>query len=305
MKNILLVFATLFTALCGMVARAQTGGPCEFDLVSVPAHPSSTERIGLRLEGGIFGPGARPGAALASFRSNMITLDVVLTAERGAFPDHRPVGDVFLDVLDYVGPLAAGAYPVTVTVESFVDGVTNVPCDPVVKTLQVGTNSGPVVTKDAIEFYNGARDRFFLSADDAEIARLDQGVDPGWTRTGRRFKVYTVGASDGRGAPVVRFVTSSASGLDAHFWSASARENEKIPDIPPWTVEGVVFELPLPDTLTGMCPDHTTPVYRLFNPGNGDHRYTTDAVLSAQLQSQGWIAEGYGDRPVAMCAPTT
>jgi len=303
MKTILLVLAALLAGACATTSGAQVGAPCQFDLVTVPAHPSSQERIGLRLQGGIFGAGARPGAALATVQNNSIALDVVLTADRSAFPDHRPVGDVFLDVLDYVGPLAAGAYPVIVTTSSFVDGVTNVPCDPVVKTLQVFATSGPVVTRDAIEFYNQARDRFFLTSDDVEIARLDQGLDPGWARTGKSFRVYVAGASDGRGYSVVRFVTDVTSTLDAHFWSASARENEEIPHIVPWMVEGVVFALPLPDTLTGACPNGTTPVYRLFNPRNGDHRYTTDAALSAQLQLGGWIAEGYGDRPVAMCSP--
>jgi len=302
-KTPLRILAVLSLAALATGARAQVGAPCQFDLVSVPTHPSSSERIGLRLQGGLFGPGARPGVALATIRNNSISLDVVLTADRSAFPDYQPIGDVFLDVLAYVGPLAAGAYPVVITTSSFVDGVTNVPCDPVVKTLRVGTTSGAVVTEDAIEFYNRTRDRFFLTSDDDEIARLDQGLDPGWTRTGKRFKVYATGASDGRGSAVVRYVTDATSTLDAHFWSASARENEEIPDIVPWIVEGVVFELPLPDTLTGACPDRTTPVYRLFNPANGDHRYTTDAALSAQLQRDGWIAEGYGDRPVAMCSP--
>lgn len=304
MKSILLVLAAACAAAAAPAARAQIDsfGPCDFDLVTVPAHPLWTERVGLRLTRGLYGPGAGPAVARATMQSNTIFLDVVQTRERDAFPGYHPIGDVLLDVFAYVGPLAPGTYPVLVTTSSFVDGVTNVPCSAVQKTLTVGTTSGPFMTQDAIEFYNSARDRYFLTADPAEIARLDGGAEPGWTRTGRGFKVYVSELSDGRAYPVDRFFSSK---LDAHFFTASYREFLVLLGTPEWQLEGQPFDLPLPDTLTGECPDRSMPVYRLFNPRNGDHRYTTDGALGAALQADGWIAEGYGDRPVAMCAPLT
>ena len=305
MKTPLIVLAAL-CATTALPAHADVlAPPCSFELVSVPAHPSSSERIGLRLQGGLFNPGAGPGVAQATIRSNTIYLDVIQTRERDAFPGYHPVGDFLQDVFAYVGPLAAGSYPVVVTTSSFVDGVTNVPCSAVVKTLSVGTASGPVPTLDAVEFYNAQRDRYFLTADAGEIAHLDHGGDPGWSRTGRGFKVYAVGQSDGRAYDVLRYVSTPESKLDSHFFTASLREQVVLSRTPEWQVESVPFDLSLPDTLSGECPDRSTPVFRLFDPRNGDHRYTTDAALKASLVAAGWTAEGYGDAAVAMCAPLT
>jgi len=303
MKTILLVLTLVAAVVSASRARADSTDPCDFDLVSVPAHPSSSERIGLRLVRGLFGPGAGPGVARATMRSNTLYLDVVQTRDRDAFPGYHPIGDVLLDVFDYAGPLAAGSYPVVVTTSSFVDGVTNVPCSATTRTLQVGTISGTVVTADAVEFHNAPRDRYLISADPGEIAFLDGGREPGWMRTGRGFKVYASGQSDGRAWPVSRFVSTPASRLDGHFFTASERERVVLLRTPEWQLEGQPFDLSLPDTLTGACPDRSTPVYRLFDPRNGDHRYTLDAALRAVLRQAGWTAEGYGDAAVAMCAP--
>jgi hypothetical protein len=291
--------ALLCIAAAGVARADVVGDPCAFTLVQVPAHPSSSERIGLRVTGGIFGPGAGPAAALATMSSGVITLDVVQTRERGAFAGYHPVGDVVQDVFDYVGPLRPGVYPVIITTRSFVDGVTNVPCFPVVQSLRVGETSAPVQTVDAIEFYNAARDRYFLTADDAEARTLEAS---GWVRTGQKFKVYRLNGSDGRGFPVYRFVSPPGS-VDAHFFTASYREYIVLLRTPEWQFEFQAFEVGFPDSLTGECPDGMYRVYRLFNTRNGDHRWTIDAGLRAALLTQGWIAEGYGDLGVAMCSP--
>jgi hypothetical protein len=47
------------------------------------------------------------------------------------------------------------------------------------------------------------------------------------------------------------------------------------------------------------------PVYRLFDPRNGDHRFVTDGRLRAELVQNGWTPEGYGDAGIALCAPLT
>ena len=301
MKPVVLIAALASMALAGP-ARADSE-PCVFDLISAPLHPSSSERIGLRLMGGLFFPGAGPGVARATMQSSTIALDVVQTRERDAFPGYHPIGDVVQDVFAYVGPLAPGAYPVTITVSSFVDGVTNVPCNAVVQTLRVGSTSGPVTTLDAIEFYNTIRDRYFLTADAGEIAYLDGGGETGWVRTGGGFRVYARGQSDGRGYVVDRFVSPPGTGIDAHFLTASYRESIVLMGDPLWKHESQPFDVGFPDTLTGECASRTTPVYRLFDPRNGDHRYTIDAGLKAYLETQGWTPEGYGDRGVAMCSP--
>ena len=305
MKTSLIVLAALCATTLGVRAHADIlPPPCSFALESVPAHPSSSERIGLRLRGGLF-IGAGPGVAQATMQSNTIYLAVVLTRDRDAFPGYHRIGDMLQDAFAYVGPLAPGGYPVVITTSSFVDGVTNVPCPAVSQTLTVYASSGPTTTQDAVEFYNAGRDRYFLTADAGEIAFLDQGGEPGWSRTGRGFKVYAVGQSDGRAYGVIRYVSTPASKLDSHVFTNSVREQIVLDRTPEWERESLPFELALPDTLTGECPDRTTPVYRLFNPGNGDHRFTTDGALAAGLRSAGWTQEGYGDVPVAMCAPLT
>ena len=61
-------------------------------------------------------------------------------------------------------------------------------------SLIVDANSARAATGAAspvaIEFYRAAADHYFISADPAEILKLDTGVQPGWTRTGQAFAVY-------------------------------------------------------------------------------------------------------------------
>jgi hypothetical protein len=286
-----------FVATCA-VGRAQAQDPCTFTLAQVAAHPSPGERIGLRLTGGMFGPGAGPAAARATMQSGVVYLDVVLTRDRDAFAGYRPVGDVVQDVLDYVGPLAAGVYPVVITTSSFVDGVTNVPCGAVVAQLRVAATAVQPQTVDAIELYSPSLDRYYLAVDAAEASTLQ--ATGGFVRTGQSFKVYALNGSDGRGFPVYRFVSAA---LNAHFFTASYREYLVLLRTPEWQFELQPFEAGFPDTLTGECADGLYPVYRLFSPRTGDHRWTIDAGLRAALLEQGWIAEGYGDLGVAMCSP--
>jgi hypothetical protein len=298
MKRLLAV-ALLCLAAAGGSARAETGDPCAFALVPMPLHPASGERAGLRLEGGIFGPGAGPAVARAQMRSNVIELDVVQTRELAAFPGYRPVGDILLDVLAYVGPLAAGAYPVVVTTRSFVDGVTNVPCPARIETLRIAAAPAPVETLDAVEFHDRTRDRHHLTADPAEIAAYDAA---GFTRTGQGFKVYARGGSDGR-FEVWRFVPAAGTALDGMFLTASGREFGDVERNPYWRFESTPFEIALPDTLTGQCPPGSHPVFRVVDPRNGDHRWIDDAALREALVQGGWFADGYGYRGVAMGAP--
>jgi hypothetical protein len=152
-----------------------------------------------------------------------------------------------------------------------------------------------------IEFYNLARDHYFMSAAAAEIADLDTGVHPGWARTGLSFKAYATPTA----SPVCRFYLPPAFG-DSHFYSASTAECALVASQYP----GFVYETPsalyvgLPDTATGACFGGTVPVYRVWDnrPGT-NHRYTASLVVRAQMQALGWIAEGYGPSQVIMCAP--
>jgi serine protease len=162
-----------------------------------------------------------------------------------------------------------------------------------------------------VEFYNAAQDHYFITADTAEIALLDQGVMRGWTRTGETFKVMFGEAMQSSAKSVCRFYGLPSAGLDSHFFSASFDECVTVIDRWPrqWQLEttnafGVVAEAPV----TG-CPGASQPLYRLYdNRPDVNHRYTTSTTTRDAMTARGWILEGSasptapGDR-VAMCVP--
>ncbi|HVO88805.1 MAG TPA: hypothetical protein VMV45_09700 [Casimicrobiaceae bacterium] len=158
-------------------------------------------------------------------------------------------------------------------------------------------------TTPVVEFYNAARDHYFISAAPSEIADLDSGVHPGWQRTGLTFNAYA-----GPGAPaspVCRFYLPPENG-DSHFYSASPVECDQVKaKFPTFVYEAPdVFYMALPDAVTGACPTGTIPVYRVWdNRTDSNHRYTTSTTTRASMNSAGWISEGYGPNAVIMCSP--
>jgi len=163
---------------------------------------------------------------------------------------------------------------------------------------------------DAIEYYNAALDHYFVTAFPDEISKLDTGFFVGWQRTGQSFKVAAANESLAGGTPVCRFYGSPKSGLDSHFYSASPAEcdavAQKFPDA--WLLEASnVFQVYLPNTVTGACPANSVPIYRAWNNrADSNHRYTTSLATLQPMVARGYIAEGYGSAaaPVAMCSPT-
>jgi len=160
--------------------------------------------------------------------------------------------------------------------------------------------AGPVV-----EFYNAARDHYFISANAPEIHDLDTGVHPGWQRTGFTFSAYP--SSVAGFSPVCRFYIPPASG-DSHFFSASPTECARTHAKFPWFIEEApdVFYIALPDAATGICPGATFPVYRMFdNRADANHRYTSSTAIVDEMKTKGWIVEGYGPGPYypIICAP--
>ena len=159
---------------------------------------------------------------------------------------------------------------------------------------------------DAIEYYNASLDHYFVTANADEINKLDTGFFQGWQRTHLSFKVYDAGTVLPGVVPVCRFYGNPAAGLDSHFYSASVAEcnavKQKFPGI--WLLEADnVFEIFLPDLITGQCPANTIPVYRSWNNRvDSNHRYTSDLVTRNRMVAQGSIAEGYGPSAVALCA---
>ena len=56
----------------------------------------------------------------------------------------------------------------------------------------------------------------------------------------------------------------------------------------------------------GTCPSGTTPLYRLYNNGQGgapNHRYTIDPAVRTQMIAANWVPEGNGPDGVFACVP--
>jgi len=162
----------------------------------------------------------------------------------------------------------------------------------------------PSITAPVIEYYNSAFDDFFITSNTDEIAKLDSGTIAGWTRTGLQFNAYAARASGT--APVCRFFSTAFAPKSSHFYTPFASECAAVHTNPNWLLEsGAVFYIVLP-TRDGSCAAGLTPVYRLYNNGQGgapNHRYTTDVTARAQMIEQGWVPEGLGPEAVEMCSP--
>jgi hypothetical protein len=170
-------------------------------------------------------------------------------------------------------------------------------------TFYVTTSLPSIAT--AVEYYHAGIDHYFVTADADEIAGLDAGAFGGvWHRTGQAFGVYTAPAAGL--APVCRFYSTSFAPQNSHFYTADPVECEGLKHNPDWQYERIAFHVPLPDA-SGACPTGTSPVYRMFNGGQGgapNHRFTTSyATRLAFAPGKGWIQEGVPPTGAGMCAP--
>ncbi len=96
------------------------------------------------------------------------------------------------------------------------------------------------------------------------------------------------------------------AGLDSHFYSASPLEClETLANFHgDWLHESSeVFQMELPDQVTGACPAGSVPIFRAWN-GRADssHRYLATLALRDDMVARlGFIAEGYGPNAVTLC----
>ena len=160
-----------------------------------------------------------------------------------------------------------------------------------------------------VEYYHAGLDHYFMTADPAEIDALDTGRLTGWQRTGMGFNVVTgVANTAGGGAyAVCRYYGRPEAGLNTHFYSASPEECAAVAQNWPdqWVLESSnVFQVHLPNMMTGACPAGTLPIFRTWNERvDTNHRFTMDPNTQATMMGRGHAVEGYGDPPVAMCSP--
>jgi cytochrome c553 len=153
-----------------------------------------------------------------------------------------------------------------------------------------------------VEYRHAGFGHWFMTANADEIAKLDGGVFPGWTRTGESFNVFTT-AFAGRAA-VCRFFTEAFAPKSSHVYALRGVGCEGTLANKDWQLEGEVFYAE-PPTAAGDCPAGLTPAYRLYNAGRGgapNHRFTTKAALRDAMIADGYVPEGAG-AGVAMCVP--
>lgn len=159
-----------------------------------------------------------------------------------------------------------------------------------------------------VEYYNAARDHYFITQRADEQRELDAGLAQGWERTGAIFLGMPPGASVANAQPVCRFYGLPQAGLDSHFFSASPVECDAVLQkfAASWVLEASdAFREFLPDNSDGDCPIGTAPLFRVYsNRADANHRYTLSSWVQASMVARGWIPEGYGPSAVAMCVPT-
>jgi len=155
-----------------------------------------------------------------------------------------------------------------------------------------------------VPYYNDMLSHYFITADPEEQRLLDTGFFVGWQRIGVGWTVVQSGSGVAGLSPVCRFYGRPEAGLNTHFYSASPAECadvlQKFPSA--WILESSdVFEVFLPDPITGVCPGRTRPMYRYYNQRPDVNHYFTLMPSGPP----GWVVEGYGPLPdpVAMCAP--
>lgn len=158
-------------------------------------------------------------------------------------------------------------------------------------------------TTAVVEYFHAGMGHYFITGIAGEISALDGGAG-GWARTGRTFKAY---AATGTGLSVVcRFFTVAFAPKSSHFYTPIASECSGLrADARTWQYEGDAFYVQLADA-AGACPTGSSPVYRLYNAGQGgapNHRYTIDSAVRTTMMASGWVPEGFGAQGVAFCSP--
>jgi hypothetical protein len=161
---------------------------------------------------------------------------------------------------------------------------------------------------NAFEYRHVGFDHYFSTTIADEVTKLDHNVFSGWERTGESFGVAPTGT--GGALDVCRFFSAVFAPKSSHFYTSLASEcafNQTDPERRSvWTYEGTVFSF-LPVNSVGNCAGVGTPIYRLYNNGQGgapNHRYTSSLTTRSQMMGQGWIAEGAGIGIIG-CSPPT
>ena len=152
-----------------------------------------------------------------------------------------------------------------------------------------------------VEFFNSTSSKYFISANPADWALLDQYASIGWKRTGVTFSAFTQG-QDASAKPVYRFF---APAVGSHFFTISESDRALLSNTPGFTAEGIAWyaydQLQTLVATINPCASGSTALYRTFNNGSSgpaNHRYFQDYGFY-----QSYAAKGYALEGVAMCLP--
>ncbi|MBL8311421.1 MAG: DUF1800 domain-containing protein [Burkholderiales bacterium] len=152
-----------------------------------------------------------------------------------------------------------------------------------------------------VEYFNSTSNKYFISANPADWALLDQYASIGWKRTGVTFSAYTQG-QDGAAKPVYRFF---APAVGSHFFTLSEADRVLLSNTAGFNYEGVAWyaqdQLQTLVATINPCATGTTALYRAFNNGSSapaNHRYFEDYGFYQSYADKGYALEG-----VAMCLP--
>lgn len=245
-----------------------------------------------------------------------ITIEDIVTTTNGTSVDithfiHNASSNII--AVPYQGtsagpPLAAGTYDFRYFVRLRA-GDETVYRAPVLTYQKAVTVAPPDALADAIEYYHSQMDHYFTTAFANEIALLDSGAVPGWSRTGEVLPgVFvadpTAATTTSDLTAVCRFYGQSMPLLGTHFYSAFADECDAVSTLWPtqWLLETSSAYFAYPTSSVGQCPPGTLNVYRVFNNRpDANHRYTTSVSIRDAMVADGWIAEGVGPNAVVMC----
>ena len=168
------------------------------------------------------------------------------------------------------------------------------------------------LTATMVEYYYAALDYYFITSRAGDITALDAA--PGWSRTGKSFKVYIDQQSGTLGLNRYFFDQIAVNNTrGSHFYTVVQTEKDTLTGLNPTNAQtpGLPYNegvdsyafAPLVEGVGGSCAAGQIPVYRIFRgpvrfPDNGNHRFTTDAAIYNNFVGLGWDGEG-----VKLCTP--
>lgn len=154
-----------------------------------------------------------------------------------------------------------------------------------------------------VEYFNSTSNKFFISANPADWALLDQYANIGWKRTGVTFSAYTQG-QESTAKPVYRFF---APAVGSHFFTLSEADRTLLSNTAGFNYEGIAWyaqdQLQTLVATINPCASGATALYRAFNNGSSapaNHRYFQDYGFYQSYGNKGYALEG-----VAMCLPVS